>query len=132
MGINSPCGDGDGRGSSPTIVYGDGDGEISSPQGRGWEPNPRRGIPHWHPLLMISPPLSLGWRGLAYIVPSSEFGPSDQTDIDRTVFLDPLGRWNTIQEFDSDWPRGQGGRPTPEPVRSPVRSRGFWTLLDVE
>ena len=35
--------------------------------------------------------LPLGWRGLAYIVPSSEFGPSDQTDIDRTVFLDTLG-----------------------------------------
>ena len=51
----------------------------------------------------------LGWRGLDYIVLSSEFGLSDQTDIDRTVFFDPLGRW--IQEFGSDWPRGQGGRP---------------------
>jgi len=79
----------------------------------------------------------LGWRGLDYIVLSSEFRPSDQTDIDHTVFLDPLGRWSTIQEFGSDWPRGQdgrprgeGGRPTAELVRSPVRSRGFWTLLD--
>ena len=34
--------------------------------------------------------LPLGWRGLDYIVLSSEFGPSDQTDIDRTVFLDPF------------------------------------------
>jgi len=81
--------------------------------------------------------LPLGWRGLAYIVPSSEFGPSDQTDIDRTVFLDPLGRWSIIREVGPDWPRrqgghprGEGGRPTLEPVRSPVRSRGFWTLLD--
>jgi hypothetical protein len=67
--------------------------------------------------------LPLGWRGLDYIVLSSEFGPSDQTDIDRMVFLDPLGRWSTIQEFGSDWPRGQGERPrgegghtAPEPV----------------
>ena len=81
--------------------------------------------------------LPLGWRGLDYIVLSSEFGLSDQTDIDRTVFLDPLGRWSIIREVDCDWPRGQGGRPrgeggrpTPGPVRSPVRSRGFWTLLD--
>jgi len=55
--------------------------------------------------------LPLGWRGLAYIVPSSEFGPSDQTDIDRTVFLDPLGRWSIIREVGCDWPQGQGGRP---------------------
>ena len=48
--------------------------------------------------------LPLVWRGLDYIVLSSEFEPSDQTDIDRTVFLDPLGRWSTIQEFSSDWP----------------------------
>ena len=81
--------------------------------------------------------LPLGWRGLDYIVFSSEFGPSDQIDIDRTVFLDPFGRWSTIQEFGSDWPQGQGGRPRGEgrrpalePVRSPVHSRGFCTLLD--
>ena len=55
--------------------------------------------------------LLLGWRGLEYIVLSSEFGPSDQTDIDRTVFLDPLGRWSIIREVEPDWPRGQGGRP---------------------
>ena len=81
--------------------------------------------------------LPLGCRGLDYIVLSSEFGPSDQTDIDRTVLLDPLGRWSTIQDFGSDWPRsqgghprGEGGRPAPKPVRSPVCSRGLWTLLD--
>jgi len=81
--------------------------------------------------------LPQGWRGLGYIVLSSEFRPSDQTNNDHTVFLDPLGWWSTIQEFGSDWPRdqggrprGEGGRPAPEPVRSPVRSCGFWTLLD--
>jgi len=26
-------------------------------------------------------------------------GRQIKTDIDRTVFLDPLGRWRTIQEF---------------------------------
>jgi len=67
---------------------------------------------------------SLPWGGgLDYIVLSSEFGPSDQTDIDRTVFLDPLVRWSIIREVDCDWPRGQGerprgqgGRPALEPV----------------
>ena len=78
----------------------------------------------------FSSSLLQGWRGLGYIVLSSEFGPSDQTDIDRTVFLDLLGRWSTIQEFGSDWPRNLGGRPALEPVPSPVRSRGFWSLLD--
>ena len=78
-----------------------------------------------------------GWRGLDYIVLSSEFGPSDQTDIDHTVFLDPLGRWRVIRKTGPYWtptqgrrPRGEGGRPAPEPDRLPVRSRGFWTLLD--
>ena len=41
----------------------------------------------------------LGWRGLAYIAPLDEFGPSDQTDINRTVFLDPLDRWSIIHEL---------------------------------
>ena len=89
-------------------------------------------------MIFLFSSLLQGWRGLNYIVLLSDFGMSDQTDIDRTVvFLDPLGRWNTIQVFGSDWtpgqggrPRGEGGRPAPEPVRSPVRSRGFWTLLD--
>jgi len=55
--------------------------------------------------------LPQGWRGLGYIVLSSEFGPSDQTDIDRTVFLDPLGRWSLVPEKSSDWSPTQGGRP---------------------
>ena len=87
---------------------------------------------------MISPLLfSLPGVERPYIVLSREFGPSDQTDIDRTVFLDPLGRWSMIQEFGTDWtrdlggrPSGEGGRPAPEPDRLLVRSRGFWTLLD--
>ena len=77
----------------------------------------------------VSPP---GSRGPAYIVPSSESRPSDQTDINRTVFLDPLGRWSIIREIGCDWPRGQGGRPrgeggrpAPGPARPPVRSCGF-------
>ena len=36
----------------------------------------------------VSPP---GAKGPAYIVPSSESGPLDQTDINPTVLLDPLG-----------------------------------------
>jgi len=77
-------------------------------------------------------------RGSAYVVLPNDCGPSDQIDINRTVFLDPLGRWSMIREVEADWsldqggrPRGEGGRPAPGPVRSPVRSRGFWTLLDV-
>ena len=71
-------------------------------------------------------------RGPDYIVPSSESEPSDQTDINRTVFLDPLGRWSMIREVERDCPkhqggrpRGEGGRPVPEPARLPVRSHGF-------
>ena len=85
--------------------------------------------------MISSPPL--GWRGLAYIAPSSEFGPSDQTDIDRTVFLNPLGRWSIIREVGCHWlpgqggrPMGEGGRPASGPDRPPVRSCGFWNLLD--
>jgi len=48
----------------------------------------------------VPPP---GARGSAYIGPSSESGSSDQTDINRTVFLDPLGRWSMIREVGSDW-----------------------------
>ena len=50
-------------------------------------------------------------RGSGYIVFSDESGPSDQTDIDRVVFLDPLGRWSVVPELDSVWSRGEGGRP---------------------
>ena len=82
-----------------------------------------------------SPP---GDRGSAYIVLPNECGPSDQTDINRTVFLNPLGRRSMMREVESDWPsgqggcpRGEGGRPAPRPDRLSTRSRGFWTLLDV-
>jgi len=50
-------------------------------------------------------------RGPAYIAPPNEYGPSDQTDINRMVFLDPLGGWSTIREVERDWLRHLGGRP---------------------
>ena len=85
-------------------------------------------------MMNLSP---LGARGSGFIVPSSEREPYDQTDVDWTVILDPLGRWSLVPEKSSDWspgqggrPRGEGGRPAPGPVRLPVRSRGFWSLLD--
>jgi len=53
------------------------------------------------------------------------------------VILDPLGWWSLVLGKSSDWspgqgrrPRGEGGRPAPGPVRLPVRSHGFWSLLD--
>jgi len=52
-------------------------------------------------------------RGSAYIVLPNECGPSDQTDVNRTVFLDPLGRWSMIREVDPDWELQEGGRPGP-------------------
>jgi len=73
---------------------------------------------------------SLGARGPAYIALPNECGPSDQTDLNRTVFLNPLGRWSMIREVGPDWPRHLGGRPVPGPARPPACSRGFWTLLD--
>ena len=83
----------------------------------------------------VSPP---GASGPAYIAPPNECGPSDQTDLNRTVFLNPLGRWSMIREAKPDWlsgqggrPRGEGGRPVPGPARPSARSRGFWTLLYV-
>jgi len=85
--------------------------------------------------LRSSPP---GARGSAYVVPPNEYGPTDQTDLNRTVFLNPLGRWSMIRQAEPDWllgqggrPRQEGGRPAPGSARSPARSRGFWTLLDV-
>ena len=78
-----------------------------------------------------------GPGGSGFIVPSSESGPSDQTDIDRVVFLKVLGRWSIVPKLESVWSRGEGGRPVreggrpvPGSVTSPVRSRGFWSLLD--
>ena len=95
-------------------------------------------LPRWMNelgLLRSSPPRA---RGPAYIVPPNEYGSSDQTDLNRMVFLNPLVRWSMIREADHDWlscqggrPRGEGGCPAPGPARPPARSRGFWTLLDV-
>ena len=48
-----------------------------------------------------SPP---GARGSTYIVLPNECVPSDQTDINHTVFLNPLGRWSMIREVEADWP----------------------------
>ena len=59
----------------------------------------------------VSPP---GARGSAYIVPSSECGSSDQTDINLMIFLDPFGRWSIIREMKRDWPQHLGGRPRGE------------------
>ena len=85
-------------------------------------------------MMNLSPP---GARGSGFIVPSSECEPLDQTDIDWMVILDPLGRWSLVPEKSSETnpgqgerPRGEGERPAPEPVRLPVRSSGFWSLLD--
>ena len=79
-------------------------------------------------MMNLSPP---GARGSGFIVPSSEREPLDQTDIDWTVILDPLGRWSVVRKKSSDQNPGGGGRPGTGPVRPPLRSRGFWSLLDV-
>ena len=52
------------------------------------------------------------------------------TDLNHTVFLDPLGRWSMIRETQPDWLKHLGGRPVPKLARLPVHSRGFWSLLD--
>ena len=44
-------------------------------------------------------------QGAAYIAPLNERGPSDQIDLNRTVFLYPLGRWSIIREAGPDWSR---------------------------
>ena len=72
----------------------------------------------------------LGARGLAYITLPNERGLSDQTGLNRAVFLDLLGRWSIILEAEPDWLSGQGGRPIPGPTQSSACSRGFWSLLD--
>ena len=76
-------------------------------------------------MMNLSPPRA---RGSGFIVPSSEREPLDQTDIDWTVILDPLGRWSFVREESSETNLGQGGRPAPGPVRLLVCSRGFWSL----
>ena len=85
-------------------------------------------------MMNLSPP---GARGSGFIVPSSEREPLDQTDIDWTVILDPLGRWSLVREKSPDWnPEGAGalvlrtGALGQAPFGLPVRSRGFWSLLD--
>jgi len=82
-------------------------------------------LPRWMNelgLLRSSPPTA---RGSAYIVPPNEYGPSDQTDLNRMLFLNPLGRWSMIREAEPDWLSGHGGRPAPGSARPPARSRGF-------
>ena len=84
-------------------------------------------LPRWMNglgFLRSSPP---GFRGSAYIVLPNEYGSSDQTDLNRTNFINPLSRWSMIREAEPDWLSGQGGRPAPRSTRS----YGFWTLLDV-
>jgi len=68
----------------------------------------------------VCPP---GARGPAYIALPKKRGPSDQTDLNRTVFLDPQRQWSTIRETCPDWSLGragaQGGRagaPPPSPL----------------
>jgi len=92
---------------------------------------------NWNPSFdSVEEVCSPGARGPTYIALPNERGPSDQTDLNRTVFLDPQMRWSTIRETCPDWsprqgrrPRGEGGRPAPGPARLPIRSRGFWSLL---
>ena len=54
---------------------------------------------------------SPGARGPAYIALPNEHGLSDQTDLNRMVFLNPLGWWSIIREAEPDWLPEQGGRP---------------------
>ena len=79
-------------------------------------------------MMNLSP---LGARGSGFIVPSSEHEPLDQTDIDWTVILDSLGWWRLVPKESPDPTLKGGGRPVPGPVRPPLPSRGFWSLLDV-
>jgi len=85
-------------------------------------------------MMNLSPPRA---RGSGFIVPSSEREPLDQTDIDWTVILDPLGQWRLVpQESPDPTPGGGGrpcqlgGRPVPGPVWPSLPSLGFWSLLD--
>jgi len=93
---------------------------------------------NWNPSFdSVEEVCSPGARGPPYIALPNEHGPSDQTDLNRTVFLDPQRWWSTIRETYPNWspvqgghPLGEGGRPAPRPARPPFRSRGFWSLLD--
>ena len=90
---------------------------------------------NWNPSFDSVEDVCSPWgRGPAYIAHPDERGPSDQTDLNCTVFLDPQRRWSTIRETNPDWSPGQGGHPRAvehDPARPPARSRSFWTLLDV-
>jgi len=95
-------------------------------------------LPRWMNELGLQRSSPLGARGSAYIVPPNEYGSSEQTNLNRMVFLNPLGRWSMICEAEPDWlsgqgglPRGEGGRPALGSARSPGRSCGFSTLPDV-
>jgi len=74
-------------------------------------------LPRWINELgfLLSSPL--GVRGSAYIVLPNECGPSDQTDINRTVFLNALGRWSMTARWKVIGPHtragAQGGRALP-------------------
>ena len=46
---------------------------------------------------------SPGAKGPAYIALPNERGPSDQTDLNRMVFLNPLGRWSMIRVAEPNW-----------------------------
>jgi len=75
----------------------------------------------------------LGATGPAYIALPNERGPSDQTDLNCIVFLNPLGRWSIIHEAGADWPLGQGGRPRGARACCPEArsaSRSFPWLLE--
>jgi len=56
----------------------------------------------------VSPP---GARGPSYISLPYECGPSNQTDLNHSVFLDPQWRWSIILEVEPDWLLSQGGSP---------------------
>ena len=45
-------------------------------------------------------------QGVAYIALPNERGSLDQTNLNRMVFLNPLGRWSIICEAGPDWPPG--------------------------
>ena len=63
-------------------------------------------LPRWMNELGLQRFSPLGARGSAYIVPPNEYRPSDQTDLNRMVFLNPLGRWTMIREAEPDWLSG--------------------------
>ena len=67
-------------------------------------------LPRWMNELGLQRSSPPGARGPAYIIPPNEYGPSDQTDLNRTVSLNPLGRWSMIREAKPNWLSGQGGR----------------------